>query len=122
MSSRRSTAAPPRCRAGSRPGRRRGAAAATARHEHRLLHLEEQVAALVRRRPVDAQATRIPASSMSRTGATPPRAGVRRGQWATPVPLDANWAMSASEVDAVGAPDVVGQPAEPVEVLDGLQP
>ena len=41
------------------------------------------------------------------------------GQWATPVPVLANRAMSLSrEVDAVGAPDVVGEPAEPVEVLD----
>ena len=70
--------------------------------------------------PSTPRPTRTPASSMSRTGATPaPSRRFDVGQWATPVPVLANCAMSAlGEVDAVGAPDVVGEPAEPVEVLD----
>ena len=56
MSSRPSTAAPPRVpsRSASRDRQRRRAAA-PARDEQRLLDLEEQVAALVRRRAVDAE-------------------------------------------------------------------
>ena len=102
------------------PGRHRGAAAATARHEQRLLDLEEEVAALVRRRPVDAEADadagveHVPHGRHA--GAEPEVRGGAVG--------DAGAArrelgdVGLGEVDAVRAPDVVGQPAEPVEVLD----
>ena len=62
----------------------------------------------------------MPASSMSRTGATPaPSRRFEVGQWATPVPRRRELRdVGLREVDAMRAPDVVGQPAEPVEVLD----
>ena len=57
MSSRPSTAAPPRVAEAKRLARgHRAAAAAAAGDEERLLHLEEEVAALVRRGAVDAEA------------------------------------------------------------------
>ena len=99
MSSRRSTAAPPRVpsRIASRaviavpPPRPRATSSACFTSRNRSPRSFDAV-------PSTPRPTRIPASSMSRTGATPaPSRRFEVGQWATPVPVDANWAMSASE-------------------------
>ena len=100
--------------------RHRRAAAAAARDEQRLLDLEEEVAALVRGGAVDAEAdadARVEHVAHRRDAGAEPqvrgravgdaRAGARE-------PRD----VALREVDAVGAPDVVREPAEPVEVLD----
>ena len=104
-----------RAASASRDGHRRRAAAA-ARDEQRLLDLEEQVAALVRRRAVDAEPDAArPRRRASRTGATPRaeaqvrRRAVRRRRRR----LAAKRATSGvGEVDAMRAPDVAGEPAE----------
>ena len=64
--------------------------------------------------------TRSRRRARSRTGATPaPRRRLEVGQWATPVPgLGEASDLGVGEVDAVRAPDVVREPAEPLEVLD----
>ena len=87
-SSRPSTSAPPRVpsRSASRAVIASGPPRA-ARDEQRLLDLVEKVAALVRRRAVDAEPDAAPASSISATGAMPaPRRMFEVGQCATPVP------------------------------------
>ena len=111
MSSRRSTAAPPRVpsRSASRAVIAAGPAAA-ARDEQRLLHLEDEVAALVRRGAVDAEpdadarvdAARAPARRRR------PAGGSRSGSARRRCPVSANRATSrVGEVDAVRAPDVL---------------
>ena len=121
MSSRRSTAAPPRVpsRIASRaviavpPPRPRATSSACFTSRNRSPRSFDAV-------PSTPRPTRMPASSMSRTGATPaPSRRFEVGQWATPVPRRRELRdVRLREVDAVRAPDVVGEPAEPVEVLD----
>ena len=78
-------------------GRHRRRAAAPARDEQRLLHLEEEIAALVRRGPVDAEADADAGVDAARTGATPaPRRRFDVGQWATPDPGRAKRATSCA--------------------------
>ena len=122
MSSRRSTAAPPRVpsRIASRadiaspPPRPRATRRACFTSRKRSLRSFEA-------EPSTPRPTRTPAVSMSCTGATPaPRRRFEVGQCATPVPvLGEPGDIPLREVNAVRAPDVVRQPAEPVEVLDG---
>ena len=71
--------------------------------------------------PSTPRPTRHPASTRSRTGATPaPSRRLEVGQCATPVPVSREASdLGRGQVDAVRAPDVVREPAEPVEVLDG---
>ena len=65
-------------------------AGAQAVHEHRLADLDAELARLVRRGAVDAEAHRDPGTSMSRTGAMPAaRRALEDGQCATPVPVAA---------------------------------
>ena len=121
MSSRRRTAAPPRVpsRSASRtviaspPSRPRATSSACFTSRNRSLRSFDAD-------PSTPSPTRTPASVRSRTGATPaPRRRFEVGQCATPVPVSPKRAMSVGrEVDAVCAPDVVGEPAEPLEVLD----
>ena len=99
MSSRRSTAAPPRVPSRiasravsaappSRPRATRSACLTSRKRSPRSLDAE----------PSTPSPTRTPASSMSRTGATPaPSLRFEDGQWATPVPVAANLAMSRPE-------------------------
>ena len=121
MSSRRSTSAPPRVpiRSASRAViafRRRRAPG----DEERLLDLDEEVAALVRGGAVDAEPD--------------PRAGVEQGAHRRDARAETQVRgravrdtrarrreprdLAVGEVDAVGAPHVVREPAEPLEVLD----
>ena len=104
-------------RAPSSPRRRRGRARRAAPASPRRRGRRARSRPSRRRRARRA----TPASTRSRTGATPaPSRRFEVGQCATPVPVSPNRAISsAREVDAVGAPDVVGEPAELVEVLDG---
>ena len=121
MSSRRSTAAPPRVpsRIASRaviavpPPRPRATSSACFTSRNRSPRSFDAV-------PSTPRPTAIPASSMSRTGATPaPSRRFEVGQWATPVPVEANCAMSASERWTQWAHQTSSaEPAEPVEVLD----
>ena len=122
MSSRASTAAPPRVaiRSASRavravgPPRPRATSSACLTSKQRSLRSFEA-------EPSTPRPTRTPASSIARTGATPaPRRRLEVGQCATPVPVAAKRCdLRLREVDAVRAPDVAVEPAEPVEVLDG---
>ena len=71
--------------------------------------------------PSTPRPTRTPASTSCRTGATPaPSRRFDVGQWATPVPVSREARdRSPGEMDAVRAPEVVAEPSEPVEILDG---
>src|SRR5581483_6987404 len=100
-------------------GHRRRAAAAT-RDEKRLLDLEKEVAALVRRRAVDAEPDadtgvdelahgRDARAEAEVRGRAMRNAGLRARE-----PLD----VPLREVHAVRAPHVAREPAERVEVLD----
>ena len=104
--------------------RHRPRPAATSRDEQRLLDLEEQVAALVRGRPVDAESDAHARVEHSRTGATPaPSRRFDVGQWATPVPVAAKRAdVAVGEMHAVRAPDVrpASQPSR--RYSTGVQP
>ena len=99
----------------------RGRAAEAARDEQRLLHLQEEIAALVRSGAVDAEAdpdARVEQPAHRRDPRAEPEvraravrdAGAGGGETAD---------LGVGEVDAMGAPDVLGQPAELLEVLDG---
>jgi hypothetical protein len=95
-------------------------AVASARHEQRLLDLEEQVATLVRRRAVDAEADATAGVEQrpygSDAGAEPQvrRRAVRDAGAGRRELAD----VAVVEVDAVRAPHIAGEPAEPLEVLD----
>ena len=122
MSSRPIARAPPRvasCKACAR--RHRAGPAAAAGDEQRLLHLEEEVAALVRRRPVDAEPDVDPGvDELAHRGDAGAEAevrgrAVRDADAVGAEPLD----LVLREVDAVRAPDVVAEPADAIQVLDG---
>src|SRR5829696_953576 len=95
-------------------------AAAPACDEERLLDLEEEVAALVRGRAVDAEShpnARVEQAAHRRnTGSEPQVRGgaVRDARARFREPRD----VAVVEVDAVRAPDVSVEPAELLEVLD----
>ena len=114
----RATASPEPQRVAS--GHRRPTAA-TAGHEQRLLHLGEQIGALVGRRAVDTETdpdARVDEVSHRRDAGT--QAEVRgRAVRDTRPGLREPGDLAGRQVDAVGAPDVAVEPAEPVEVLDG---
>ena len=99
----------------------RAAPAAAARHEQRLLHLEEEIAALVRGGPVDAEADAdagVEQLADRRDARSEPqvRASGSARRRRRRVPNVAT--SSAGEMDAVRAPDVVVEPADALEVLD----
>ena len=122
MSSRPSTAAPPRVasRSASRELSAVGSADAPC-DEQRLLHLEEEVASFVRSGAVDAEADanagveQFPGRRDSRSEAQV-RAGAVGDAGAC---LCKAPDLAVVEMDAVRAPDVVREPAELLEVLDG---
>jgi hypothetical protein len=109
------------CRESERlPRRHRLAAAPPARDEKRLLDLHEQVAPLVRRGAVDAEPdadSRVeqrPHGSDAGAEAQIRGGAVRDARARLGKACD----LRLREVDAVRAPHVVAEPAEPVEVLD----
>src|SRR5439155_25191908 len=92
------------------PGSQRRRAAATARHEQRLLHLEEQVAALVRGGAVDAEAdANAGVEQVTRPSDSGAEAEVRGRavRHADRGPGERGH-VRIGEVDAVRAPDVAG--------------
>ena len=94
--------------------------AAPARNEQRLLDLEEEVAALVRGRAVDSETyAGVRIDELAHGGDTGTEAEIRRravrdARAGSAEALD----VLVGEMHAVRAPDVVGEPAQPVEVLD----
>ena len=124
MSSRRSTAAPPRVasRSASRaviaspPSRPRATSSACFTSANRSLRSFDA-------EPSTPSPTRTPAPTSCRTGATPaPSLRFDVGQCATPVPVAAKRATSPFERWTQCAHHVVVEPAEPVEVLDWRAP
>ena len=119
-----------RCRRG--PGR--GAAARASRSASRAVIAAgpprpraTSSACLTSKRGRCARSTRIrpprgrprTASTSSRTGATPaPSRRFDVGQCATPTPRPRRRHVRLGQVDAVGAPDLVRQPPDPLQVLD----
>src|SRR4029450_5846363 len=100
-------------------GRHRSAATTTSRHEHRLLHLEEPVATLVRARSVNPESDSYPCieelAHRRHAGAeaqvrawTVSDAGARRRKEPD---------LAVREPHAVSAPDVACEPPELLEVL-----
>ena len=95
-------------------------ATAASRHKERLLDLQEQIAPLVRRRAVDAETdAHARVDEILDRRDTRPEAQIR------------GWAMrdararcgelrdfAGGQVDAMSAPDVAGEPAESLQVLD----
>src|SRR5829696_9162370 len=113
-----------RAAAGAEPDRlacrHRVRPAASACDEESLLHLEKEVAALVRRGAVDAETdadAHIHQLAHRRDAGS--EAEVRGGAVRDPGPRRGEAGdLRGREVDAMSAPDVAVQPAESVEVLD----
>ena len=102
-------------------GGQRLRAAAPARDEQRLLDLEEEVAALVRGRAVDAEPdahARVEQVAHGRDARAEPQVRRRAVRDADAVSRRSVATSASREVDAVRAPDVPVEPAERVEVLD----
>src|SRR5919197_3741339 len=98
-----------------------GRAVAAAGEEERLLHFEEEVAALVRGRAVDAEAdAHARVAQGPHPGEARSQPEVRGRAVGDPrAGCDEGGDVVVVEVHAVRAPHVLGEPAEPLEVLHG---